>query len=185
MYSASAVESAMHVCFLLLQLIAAPLIWNIYPDVDLRSSVSPALTLTPAVKFWMRVGNLYYLNCLTNRQQANVADNRSQQTKEDVWHLHYGHLGELVDRFDYNSLRDVNFCEPSLEGKHYRRKFSTDGGKWSDEHLGLVHSDVCGKMNAKSLSAGEYFLTFTDDKSRYVWVYILKRKDEVFPCFLE
>ena len=142
-----------------------------------------------------RVGNLYYLNCLTDHQQANAADKRNQQTKEDIWHRRYGHLGvqnlqklakeELVDGFDYNSLRDVNFCEPCLEGKHQRRKFPTDGGKRSGELLGLVHSDVCGKMNAKSLSGAEYFLTFIDDKSRYVWVYILKHKDDVFPCFLE
>ena len=25
---------------------------------------------------------------------------------------------------------------------------------------------------------------FTDDKSRYTWVYILKTKDQVFDCFL-
>ena len=90
-----------------------------------------------------------------------------------------------MEGFDYNSLQDVHFCEPCLEGKQRRTKFPTDGGKWSDEPLGLVHSYVCGKMNAKSLSGGEYFLTFIDDKSRYVWVYILKHKGDVFPCFLE
>ena len=57
---------------------------------------------------------------------------------------------ELVDGFDYNSLRDVNFCEPCSEGKLQRRKFPTDGGKRSGELLGLVHNDVRGKMNAKS-----------------------------------
>ena len=41
-YSASAVDSATEDCFLLLQLTAPPLIWNRYPDVDLRSSRSPA-----------------------------------------------------------------------------------------------------------------------------------------------
>ena len=50
--------------------------------------------------------------------------------------------------------------------------------------LELVHSDVCGKMREKSLGGGEYFLTFTDDRSRYTWVYILKTKDQVFDCFL-
>ena len=35
------------------------------------------------------------------------------------------------------------------------------------------------------LRGGVYFLIFIDDKSRYVWVYILKHKDYVFPCFLE
>ena len=62
----------------------------------------------------MRVRNLYYLNCLNEHQQANAADNQSQQSKEDVWHQCYGHLGEqnlqhlakeeLVDGFVFNSL---------------------------------------------------------------------------------
>ena len=52
--------------------------------------------------------------------------------------------------------------------------------KRSDSVLGLVHSDVCGKMSTQSLSGSEYFLTFINDKTRYTWVYILKRKDRVF-----
>ena len=48
-----------------------------------------------------------------------------------------------------------------------------------------MHSDVCGKINTKSCGGAEYFLTFTDDKTRYVWVYLLKQKSEVFGRFLE
>ena len=44
---------------------------------------------------------------------------------------------------------------------------------------------MCGKMNAQSLSGAEYFLTFIDDKTRFVWVYVLKRKDQAFERFLE
>ena len=40
-------------------------------------------------------------------------------------------------------------------------------------------------MNAKSLSGAECFLTFIDDCMCYVWVYVLKRKDQVFEVFLE
>ena len=39
-------------------------------------------------------------------------------------------------------------------------------------------------MNARSLGGAEYFLTFIDDRTHYTWVYVLKRKDEVFGCFL-
>ena len=28
------------------------------------------------------------------------------------------------------------------------------------------------------------FLTFIDDNARYIWIYVLKHKDEFFPCFL-
>lgn len=40
-------------------------------------------------------------------------------------------------------------------------------------------------MNAKSLSGAEYFLTFIDENTHYVWVYVLKRKGEVFQKFPE
>ena len=40
-------------------------------------------------------------------------------------------------------------------------------------------------MNVPSLSGSEYFLTFVDERTRYVWVYVLKHKDEVFDKFFE
>jgi len=40
-------------------------------------------------------------------------------------------------------------------------------------------------MNAKSIGGAEYFLTFIDDKTRYVWVYPLKHKSQVFDRFRE
>ena len=38
-------------------------------------------------------------------------------------------------------------------------------------------------MKHRSLGGAEYFLTFTDDHTRYSWVYMLKTKDQVFECF--
>ena len=142
-----------------------------------------------------RVGSLYYLDCLTSCQNVNIAENSHQGSKEEVWHRRFGHLGvrnlqklakdELVSGYDYDVSKQIGFCESCTEGKHYRSQFPTVGGQRSKEPLGLVHSDVCGKMNAKSLSGAEYFLTFIDDCTRYVWVYVLKRKDQVFETFLE
>ena len=91
----------------------------------------------------------------------------------------------MVDGFDFDATKQIKFCESCVKGKHHRSKFPTSGGKRSEEPLGLVHSDLCGKMSSKSLSGAEYFLTFIDDKTRYVWVYILKQKDQVFEKFLE
>ena len=59
-----------------------------------------------------------------------------------------------------------------MEGKHHRAKFDTSGAKRSDSVLWLVHSDVCGKISTHSLSVSGYFLTFTDDNTRYVGIHI-------------
>jgi len=134
-----------------------------------------------------RVGNLYYLNCRDGRAQSNAA--------AETWHRRYGHLGvenlkklakdDMVEGFDYKFSKGKEICEPCTKGKLNRKPFPVRGSRRSAEPLGLVHSDVCGKMSTKSLSDGEYFLTFIDDNTHYLWVYILKRKDEVFHKFLE
>ncbi|GKB24975.1 retrotransposon protein, putative, ty1-copia subclass [Tanacetum coccineum] len=49
--------------------------------------------------------------------------------------------------------------------------------------LGLIHTDVCGPIKIMSRQGAHYFVTFTDDFSRYGYVYLLKHKNEVFENF--
>ena len=84
----------------------------------------------------------------------------------------------------YNATKDIKFCEPCVDGKHHRSSFPKSGSRRATKLLEIVHSDVCGRLEAKSLSGAEYFVTFIGDKSRYVWIYILKNKSEVFKKFL-
>ena len=143
-----------------------------------------------------RVGNLYYLNYVDSSHHANpTVESSSVASKEVTWHKRYGHLGvqnlqklekeNLVDGYDYDKTKDIDFCESCTEGKHHRSTFPVKESERGKEPLDLVHSDVCGKMGAKSLGGAEYFLTFIDDNTHYVWVYVLKHKDEVFGKFLE
>lgn len=55
-----------------------------------------------------------------------------------------------------------------LKRKHHRSKFTTSDRKRAVKPLGLERNDVCGKMNAKSLSGDEYFLTFIDENTYYM-----------------
>nr|GEW13308.1 hypothetical protein [Tanacetum cinerariifolium] len=48
---------------------------------------------------------------------------------------------------------------------------------------GLIHTDVCGPFKIMSRQRASYFITFTDDFSRYGYVYLLKHKHEVFETF--
>ena len=91
---------------------------------------------------------------------------------------------QLVNGLDYDVTKDIKPCEPCMDGKHHRSSFPKSGGRRATKLLEIVHSDVCGTLEAKSLSGAEYFVTFIDDKSRYVWIYILKNKSEVFKKFL-
>ena len=44
---------------------------------------------------------------------------------------------------------------------------------------------MCGKIGTQSLGGGEYFVTFVDDHTRHVWVYILKHKGEILQWLRE
>jgi transposase InsO family protein len=51
--------------------------------------------------------------------------------------------------------------------------------------LEIVHSDVCGPMRTTSSGGARYFVTYIDDFSRKVWVYLLKSKGECLEKFKE
>ena len=139
-----------------------------------------------------KIGSLYQLNHKTNHEQASFVE--KAVTKEDIWHKRFGHLGigriqklapeELADGFDFDVTRKVTFCESCPQDKQHRTKFPSSNRR-AKEPLDLVYSDLCRKMNEKSLSTAEYFLSFIDDKTCYVWVYFKKSKNQVFEKFLE
>jgi hypothetical protein len=73
--------------------------------------------------------------------------------------------------------------EASIEGKQHRLSFPTEGARRAIKPLEIVYSDVCGPMRTTSMGGAKYFVTFIDDFSRKVWLYVLKTKDECFIRF--
>ncbi|KAK9043135.1 hypothetical protein V6N11_071485 [Hibiscus sabdariffa] len=62
--------------------------------------------------------------------------------------------------------------------------FSGKGERASDL-LGLIHSDVCGPMNTQARGGYQYFITFTDDFSRYGYIYLMRHKSKALEKFKE
>ena len=93
--------------------------------------------------------------------------------------------GDLDEGFDYNASNEISFCEPCLKGKHQKSQFPLYSEKRQSKPFELIHSDVCGKLSSRSLGRGEYFVTFIDDKTRYVWAYAIKKKSDIFKRFCE
>ena len=134
-----------------------------------------------------RKGNLYYLDCSTEK-----SFHASSNAHDMLWHRRLGHmsLGNLRKLSNGSNIHgiqgeitNIDFCEDCTMGKNHRKPFPNRPTSLKDTPLELVHSDLCGKMNSKSLSGGEYFLTFIDDATRYCWIYILKNKSEVCDIF--
>ena len=74
-------------------------------------------------------------------------------------------------------------CEHCLAGKLNRVSFKSYPTSIKTELLELVHSDLCGPMKTKTLGGAVDFVTFIDDCSRKLWVYVLKTKDQVLGVF--
>ncbi|KAL0416138.1 UNVERIFIED_CONTAM: hypothetical protein Slati_3445700 [Sesamum latifolium] len=51
--------------------------------------------------------------------------------------------------------------------------------------VGLGHTDVCGPLSIPARGGFSYFITFTDDHSRYGYVYLMRYKSEAFGRFKE
>ncbi|GJU58360.1 retrovirus-related pol polyprotein from transposon TNT 1-94 [Tanacetum coccineum] len=82
------------------------------------------------------------------------------------------------------STDDESFdkCESCLSGKMTKKPFPHSNERAKDL-LGIIHTDVCGPLRHVSRQGASYFITFTDDYSRYGYVYLLKHKHEVFETF--
>ncbi|GJY81507.1 putative RNA-directed DNA polymerase [Tanacetum coccineum] len=85
----------------------------------------------------------------------------------------------VLESFDFKS-DDV--CESCLLGKMTKSPF-TGTCERGEGLLDLVHTDVCGPFRSATKDGKRYYVTFTDDFSRYGYVYLIKHKSDTFEVF--
>ena len=140
-------------------------------------------------------GKLWKLNNVATCCSVVTTPTEDKSTLS-LWHQRFGHVNKkdveklhtenLVDGMNLVKVKITDDdCEGCAVGKSSRLPFPKSGSKKSSGVLDLVHSDVCGPLNIPSVGGSIYFLTFIDDYSNYVSVYMLKRKREVFEKFIE
>ncbi|GKB37708.1 retrotransposon protein, putative, ty1-copia subclass, partial [Tanacetum coccineum] len=105
------------------------------------------------------------------------------------WHCLLRHISKkrikklqhdgLLNSTNIKSFEKYVSC---MSGKMTRKPYS-DQVERAKYLLGLIHTDVCGLFRTVSRQGASYFVTFTDDFSRYGYVYLLKHKHEVFETF--
>lgn len=108
-----------------------------------------------------------------------------------LWHMRLGHAGEkslnlFIKQGLLKGVRSckLDLCEHCISGKKTRVKFGTTIHN-TQGILDYVHSDVWGPSKTSSLGGKHYYVTFVDDFSQSIWVYTLKKKDEVLGVFLK
>ena len=101
-----------------------------------------------------------------------------------LWHSHLGHIGvKSMKKLHVDGLLEsLDACEPCLMGKMTKTPFSGTMERATDL-LEIIHTDVCDPMGVKARGGYHYFLTFTDDLSRYGYIYLMKHKSETFEKF--
>jgi hypothetical protein len=87
----------------------------------------------------------------------------------------------LLNSFDFESF---DICESCLLGKMTKAPFTGQSERTSDL-LKFVHTDVYGPMSSVARGGFQYFITFTDDFSRYGYIYLMRHKSKSFEKFKE
>ncbi|GJT31049.1 zinc finger, CCHC-type containing protein [Tanacetum coccineum] len=134
--------------------------------------------------------NMYCSN--TNDSSMFVVSNKRAKLNLDstlLWHCRLGHISKKrMEKLQHDGLlnstdiKSFEKCVSCMSGKMARKPYSHQVERAKDI-LGLIHTDVCGPFRTVSRQGASYFITFTDDYSRYGYVYLLKHKHEVFETF--
>jgi hypothetical protein len=74
-------------------------------------------------------------------------------------------------------------CDGCVLGKQHRIPFPQVSKFRAEKGLELVHADLCGQITPKTVGGASYFLLVVDDYSRYMWVEMLKTKDQALDRF--
>jgi len=108
-----------------------------------------------------KTGTLYTLKTLIGKSDLATVTKEGNST--DLWHKHLGHMSEkglkiLVGKNLLPGLKSYNLdlCEHCIYGRQRRVSFLRGGYDRKKNVLQLVHSDVFGPINIKSLGAS-YF----------------------------
>ncbi|KAG9081109.1 hypothetical protein FRC06_005815 [Ceratobasidium sp. 370] len=106
-----------------------------------------------------------------------------------TWHRRLGHLNYeyVLDMVRKGAARGMDIvgnrsppktpCEPCLKGKQTRAPFP-ESQNHASELLELLHSDLHGPVATQAIGGPKYFAVTIDDKSRKMFVHLLKSKDD-------
>ena len=105
-------------------------------------------------------------------------------------HIGWAHLERLLTEDMANGIH-VNanaeipqICEPHIAAKQHHYPFPKRSDNCASKPLDLIVSDVHTPLPVCTPSGYWYWITFTDNCTRYRCVYLLKTKEEAFDAYL-
>ncbi|KAB2607276.1 hypothetical protein D8674_006993 [Pyrus ussuriensis x Pyrus communis] len=114
-----------------------------------------------------------------------------QLVKSSLWHQRLGHpTNEVLAVMLAKSKIPVTIdnkhamCTNCIHGKITRKPFSNDGSRCVLP-FDRIHFDVWGFSFVKSTEGYRFYVVFVDDCTRYMWIFPLYNKSEVFSVFVK
>lgn len=136
-----------------------------------------------------KINRLYELDAraVIKPERANIAVPSAKSW--DKWHAVFGHIGmstlekmhnqNVVAGFEVDkSSIPSRTCTSCLEAKLTHQPFPQQAENRCRKPGEGYHSDVWGPIKTTSIGKFKYYLSFTDDATRYVHVYFLRDKAE-------
>ncbi|GKA73886.1 putative ribonuclease H-like domain-containing protein [Tanacetum coccineum] len=108
--------------------------------------------------------------------------------ESNLWHRRLGHInfknmnklvrGNLVRGLPSKIFENDHSCIACQKGKQHKASCKAKLVNSISKPLHMLHMDLFGPTNVKSLMKKSYCLVVTDDFSRFSWVFFLATKDE-------
>ena len=137
-----------------------------------------------------RIGKLYWITLKSTVETANVS--QSVADKTDLWHRRLGHINirslnemqklGMVDGLPDHLSNELKFCDECAQGKMTQLPYSGTRER-ATRPLERIHSDVCGFIRPATPEGYRFFVTFTDDYTHMVAVYLMREKSDTLSCF--
>ncbi len=110
----------------------------------------------------------------------------------EEWHLTLAHISKKkilklaeMGMIKVKNPSDSLDCLSCKSAKMKRKNFEKAMPPKADKSGEVLYSDVCGKISPPTLFGEKYVVTFIDEKSGYIFAYLLKKKNEVYSRFCE
>jgi hypothetical protein len=136
--------------------------------------------------------NLYLVDFSSNEAKLTICL-FSKASLCWLWHRRLGHVGmrqlNQLSKHDLDrGLKDVKseknkLCSSCQAGKQVANTHPYKSQMSTHRPLELLHMDLFGPTSFVSIGGNSYCLVIVDDYSRFIWVYFLQDKSNVFETF--
>lgn len=102
-------------------------------------------------------------------------------------HLNFGDLNRMQSKAIVTGLPHIHVpkdvCAECVECKMPRGAFNPNLPRRSKRKLQVIFSDVCDPIQHETPAGKKYFVTFIDEFTRKLWIYLIRRKNDVLGVF--